>query len=119
MPLTLAPERRAEKASSSHVETTTDVVTSLDDEAILRQLKDILQQVFEIPPERVSRDAHLFTDLALDSIDAIDLVVQVQAMTGVRVKPEDFKHVRTVGDVVAVIHGLLTRQQDRVTEERA
>jgi acyl carrier protein len=118
MPHTLAPERRVEGASSVHEKTTTNVVAMADDEALLRQLKDVLQQVFEIPPECVSREAHLFTDLALDSIDAIDLVVQVQAMTGVRVKPEDFKQVRTVGDVVAVIHGLLMRQQDRVTEER-
>jgi acyl carrier protein len=30
-------------------------------------------------------------------------------MTGTRIKPEDFKSVRTVGDVVATVQSLLTR----------
>ncbi len=54
-------------------------------------------------------EANLFTDLELDSIDAIDLAIQVQDMTGTRIKPEDFKSVRTVGDVVATVQSLLTR----------
>jgi acyl carrier protein len=29
-------------------------------------------------------------------------------MTGMRIKPEDFKNVRTVGDVVATVRMLLT-----------
>jgi acyl carrier protein len=39
----------------------------------------------------------------MDSIDAIDLAIQVQSMTGIRIKPDDFKSVRTVGDVVATV----------------
>jgi len=30
-------------------------------------------------------------------------------MTGMRIKPEDFKNVRTVGDVVGTVRGLLER----------
>ena len=39
----------------------------------------------------------------------MDLAIQVQEMTGMRIKPEDFKSVRTVGDVVATVHTLLAR----------
>jgi acyl carrier protein len=51
----------------------------------------------------------LFTELELDSIDAVDLAIHVQEMTGMRIKPEDFKSVRTVGDVIATVHTLLAR----------
>ena len=51
----------------------------------------------------------MFTELELDSIDAVDLAIQVQEMTGMRIKPEDFKNVRTVGDVVSTVRGLLER----------
>ncbi|HKT27079.1 acyl carrier protein [Dyella sp.] len=83
--------------------------TGISDEDILLRLKDVLQETFEIDPARVTPDSHLFTDLELDSIDAVDLAIQVQDMTGMRIKPEDFKNVRTVGDVVANVRTLLTR----------
>jgi acyl carrier protein len=83
--------------------------TGISDEDILLRLKDVLRETFEIDPSRVNPDAHLFTDLELDSIDAVDLAIQVQDMTGMRIKPEDFKNVRTVGDVVATVRTLLTR----------
>lgn len=83
--------------------------TDISDEDILLRLKDVLRETFEIDPSRVKLDTHLFTDLELDSIDAVDLAIQVQDMTGMRIKPEDFKNVRTVGDVVATVRTLLTR----------
>jgi acyl carrier protein len=82
--------------------------TGISDEDILFRLKDVLHETFEIDPARVTPDSHLFTDLELDSIDAVDLAIQVQDMTGMRIKPEDFKNVRTVGDVVATVRTLLT-----------
>ncbi|MBF4405741.1 acyl carrier protein, partial [Vibrio anguillarum] len=39
-------------------------------------------------------------DLDLDSIDAVDLVVHLQKVTRKKIKPEEFKTVRTVNDVV-------------------
>ncbi|MDP9127465.1 MAG: acyl carrier protein [Pseudomonadota bacterium] len=74
---------------------------------ILTQLQDILGELFEIPAEKVRPEAKLFEELDLDSIDAIDLVVKLQAMTGRRIAPQDFKNVRTVGDVLDCIQKLL------------
>ena len=87
----------------------TIMATGISDEDILLRLKDVLRDTFEIDPARVTPDAHLFTDLELDSIDAVDLAIQVQDMTGMRIKPEDFKNVRTVSDVVAQVRALLSR----------
>ena len=76
---------------------------------VLARLRSVLHETFEIDPAKVTPEANLFTDLELDSIDAIDLAIQVQDMTGTRIKPEDFKSVRTVGDVVATVQALLAR----------
>ncbi|MFK2917800.1 acyl carrier protein [Dyella koreensis] len=81
----------------------------MSDEDILARLRQVLHDTFEIEPARVTPSAHLFTDLELDSIDAVDLAIQVQDMTGTRIKPEDFKSVRTVSDVVATVKTLLDR----------
>jgi acyl carrier protein len=64
-----------------------------------------------IPPEKVTPEAKLFEELSLDSIDAIDLVVRLQALTGRRFAPQDFKAVRTVGDVLDCIEKLVEQNE--------
>lgn len=78
-----------------------------NDELILAQLQRILAENFEIDPARVTPAAHLFADLDLDSIDAVDLAIKLQELTGKRIKPEDFKNVRTVADAIAAVRTLL------------
>jgi acyl carrier protein len=87
----------------------TTIASGISDEDILDRLRQVLHDTFEIEPARVTPATHLFTDLELDSIDAVDLAIQVQDMTGTRIKPEDFKSVRTVSDVVATVKALLDR----------
>ena len=87
----------------------TTLAADISNTEILERLRKVLHDTFEIEPTRVVLSAHLFTDLGLDSIDAVDLAIQVQEMTGMRIKPEDFKNVRTVGDVVGTVRGLLDR----------
>jgi acyl carrier protein len=79
----------------------------LSRDAIFEHLREYLDEMFEIPRERVTLDAKLFEELDLDSIDAVDLVVKLQDLTGRRIKPEAFKSVRTVGDVVECVHALM------------
>lgn len=70
-------------------------------------LKSTLVEQFELDPVKITPDARLYEDLDLDSIDAVDLIIKLQEMTGRKVSPEEFKGVRTVGDVQRVIEKLL------------
>ncbi len=74
---------------------------------IFATLSDYLQEMFEVPADKVTPDAKLYEDLDLDSIDAVDLVVRLQDLTGRKIKPDQFKTVRTVSDVVDRVHDLL------------
>jgi len=76
-------------------------------EEILAALSDALQEMFEVPAEKITEQALLYQELDLDSIDAIDLVVKLQDLTGKKIKPEQFKSVRTVGDVIDHVQALL------------
>ena len=77
------------------------------DTQILEHLRAVLRSNFEIEPERITLQANLFSDLDLDSIDAVDLAIKLQELTGKRIKPEDFKGIRTIGDVVGTVRRLL------------
>jgi acyl carrier protein len=75
-------------------------------EQILEALTQILVDEFEIDADDITLEASLYEELDLDSIDAVDLVIKLQQMTGKKIKPEEFKAVRTVNDVVTAIEGL-------------
>jgi len=72
----------------------------LSREEILKHLTACLGEFFEVPAEKVVPNARLYEDLDIDSIDAVDLVVQLQELTQRRFKPEKFRSVRTISDVV-------------------
>lgn len=74
---------------------------------VLAKLRELLADKFEVDPARITPEADLYRDLDLDSIDAVDLVIKLQEMTGKRIKPEEFKSVRTIDDVVVAIDRLL------------
>jgi len=74
---------------------------------IFDKLRTVLVDAFQLDPEKITLEAHLFDDLDLDSIDAVELAIQLQDITGRRVKAEEFKGVRTVGDVVETVHQML------------
>jgi acyl carrier protein len=67
-------------------------------------LSKYLQDLFDLPTEKLILNARLSDDLDLDSIDAVDLVVKLQEYTGRKISPSEFKNVRTIGDVVDKIY---------------
>lgn len=76
-------------------------------EQIFDKLCEILEGEFEIEKSLINKDANLFEDLELDSIDAVDLAVRLQQFTDKRISPEEFKKIRTINDVIETIYNLL------------
>ena len=74
---------------------------------IYQTLASIIEDDFEVDADDITLQAHLYNDLDLDSIDAVDLVVKLREITGKKIDPEAFKKVRTVEDVVNEIEKLI------------
>jgi len=72
----------------------------------LALLKRVFQAEFEIAPEAVIAAARLREDLDLDSIDAVALAARLESVTGVVLKEEKLREIRTVQDVIALVRGL-------------
>ena len=75
-------------------------------EQILQTLRTAFAELFEIDPARITPATRLNEDLEIDSIDAVDLIDRVRRVIGRKVTPEDFRAVRTVGDLVQAIERL-------------
>ncbi len=74
---------------------------------LFERLSSILQDIFDIPAEKIRLEARLYEDLDVDSIDAVDMIAQLRPLLGKRLQPDAFKSVRTLNDVVETVYGLL------------
>ena len=79
----------------------------LTQDEVLDRIRATLVELFDLPAEKIIPQARLFQDLEIDSIDVVDLMDHVRRLTGRKVSAEDFRSVRTVGDLVTVMQRLL------------
>jgi len=75
----------------------------MNNEELYSRIKTILVSQFEVNEASVSLDANLYEELEIDSIDAVDLLVQLKELTGKKIAPENFKDVRTIRDVLEAL----------------
>lgn len=79
----------------------------MTEQEIEQKVRSILVSEFEIDGASLTPDTNLFTELDLDSIDAVDLIVRLQQEVGKKVDPADFKSIRTLKDVVSAVAKLV------------
>ena len=78
------------------------------EQQIFEELKRVLVETFDIEPERITPEARFYDDLDLDSIDAVDLLVKLRPFVGQKtISPNDFKQVRTIGDLTKVLEKII------------
>ena len=78
-----------------------------DKNAVFAHIQNTLAELFELDPSDISLEAELYEGLDIDSIDAVDLIVELKKYTGKKIAPDDFKTVRTVDDLVNAVVKLL------------
>lgn len=72
----------------------------MNKEQLFLKIREILVNQFDVEESSVSMHANLYDELKIDSIDAVDLLVQLKELTGEKIAPEKFREVRTIGDVL-------------------
>ncbi|MBC8413055.1 acyl carrier protein [bacterium] len=74
---------------------------------VFNEVKSVIIDLFDIDPGMITRDAKLYENLDIDSIDAVDMVIQLQKIVNKKIDPAEFKKVRTVGDIVTAVEKML------------
>lgn len=72
-------------------------------EDIYQHIRNVLVEQFEIEADSVTHDALLQEDLDIDSIDAVDLMIELKTLTGKKIALEDFREVKSISDVVDAV----------------
>ena len=73
---------------------------------IFQHTRKVLIELFEVEESQITLTAKLYEDLDIDSIDTIDLLIELKRFANKEISPEQFKDARTLGDVVQVIAAL-------------
>ena len=81
-------------------------LNAMSKEQLQQWVIDLLAEMFELDKAQLTADSNLYSDLDIDSIDAVDLAVKLKQLTGKRLQPEVFKNIRTIGDVVDALAGM-------------
>jgi acyl carrier protein len=78
----------------------------------LKKVSEYLITKFQIPPGKIHPQAHLFKDLEMDSIDALDWFAAMESEIGLPVIEKELKTIRTVQDVVNYVVRNLKQNAD-------
>lgn len=84
----------------------------MEKDEVFKKVAEYLITQFEIPPENINPKAHLFKDLGMDSIDALDWFASMESEIGLPIVEKEIKMIRTVQDVVDYVVRNLRRNAD-------
>lgn len=79
----------------------------MTEQEIIDITNKVFEESFEIEKDKLRPEAHIFTDLGLDSLDIVDLVAALQKSFGVNIRNEEqVRNIRTLQDIYEFISSI-------------
>jgi len=79
------------------------------EEEIYSQLRQTMEKMFDLGAEDIVASARLYEDLDVDSIDAVNMIIELRRVTGKTIPAEQFREARTVADVVDTVQRIFAQ----------
>ena len=76
---------------------------------VLKQVKEIVAQYASMTPDQIQEKHALIEDLGCDSLDIIEITMEVEEQFDISVPDEGQEDLRTVGDIADGVVLLLTK----------
>jgi len=84
-----------------------------DRETVVAQVRQIVAEQMGIALEMIQESSHLETDLQFDSLDRVEIVMELEEHFDISVPDEVADEIRTVGDIVDGVMRLLEKAESR------
>ncbi len=75
---------------------------------IAEKVKSVIAEQAEVKPEEVTEKAKFIDDLGLDSLDMVELVMELEEECGVEIPDEDGEKLTTVGEAISYVEKRLS-----------
>jgi acyl carrier protein len=76
-------------------------------EYVYQHITRILQEQFDLDPASMTPETDLRADLDIDSIDAVNILIELKSLTSKKVAIENFHQIKTIGDLTDAVFNLL------------
>lgn len=73
---------------------------------MFEQFKELLVDEFQVEEDKITLDAELSGDLAINSIELAELILRCEETFGITIEEEEMHKFVTVGDVVEYLNTL-------------
>ncbi len=74
---------------------------------MLEKVIEMIADHTEVPYEEITSESRLIGDLALSSLDLVDIIVRVEDEYGVMINERQIESLQTVGDVATALEELI------------
>jgi acyl carrier protein len=82
---------------------------------IEKRINEVFIETFELEEKELLPEKRLFSDLGLDSLDIVDLIVEIYKKTGINMKEdEEIRNVRTLGDVYDYLEKWIKKHPEKL-----
>ena len=72
---------------------------------VFEKIKEMICEQFDVDPEKITEDTNFLQDLSADSLDFVELVMNIEDSFGLpEIDEEDARSIQTVKDLVAYVN---------------
>jgi len=73
---------------------------------IFERIKQMIIEELNVPEAKITMQARLAEDLGADSIDAVELIMNIEDEFSIQVSDEEAQNIKTVGDLVKYVEAV-------------
>ncbi len=66
-------------------------------------VRDAIAEQLDIAPESITEQSRLIEDLKADSLDVVELIMDLEQKYNIEIPDDELPNIKTVGDIVAFI----------------
>lgn len=71
---------------------------------MFEKIRDIITEQLNIDnPESLTIDTNLLEDLDADSLDAVEIIMNIEEEFDIKIPDEEIDNIKTIGDIISVI----------------
>jgi acyl carrier protein len=70
--------------------------------ATLDKVKEVVMDKLGVEESQITEDAHFMDDLSADSLDTVEIIMQLEEEFGIEIPDEDAENISTVGAAVNI-----------------